>query len=192
MPPKAKFTKEEIIDAAIDVIECDGIESLTARSLGAKLGCSARPIFTVFDGMDEVTEAVMRRANAIYGGFVNDGLKRSPAFKGAGEAYITFAAQRPRLFRLLFMRESEQKTDGANVLLQIEEHYGEILQSITDGYGVSVDTAKELYLHLWIYSHGIAVLVATGVCAFSGEEISKLLTEVFTALLAKVKSGVKL
>lgn len=48
MPPKAKFAKEEIVNAALDIVRTEGFESLTARALGSKLGSSARPIFTVF------------------------------------------------------------------------------------------------------------------------------------------------
>ena len=48
MPPKAKFTKAEIIEAALNIVRADGYEALTSRALGTYLGSSARPIFTVF------------------------------------------------------------------------------------------------------------------------------------------------
>ncbi len=47
MPPKAKFTKEQVISAALDVVESEGADALTARKLGEKLGSSARPVFRV-------------------------------------------------------------------------------------------------------------------------------------------------
>ena len=40
MPPKPKFSKEEIIDAALDIVSQNGVAALTARELGEKLGCS--------------------------------------------------------------------------------------------------------------------------------------------------------
>ena len=43
MPPKAKFTKNEIINAGLEIVRRDGFEALTARALGAELGSSARP-----------------------------------------------------------------------------------------------------------------------------------------------------
>ena len=58
MPPKPKFTKEEIVAAAVEIVRQEGEDALTARSLGNKLGASARPIFTVFNSMDEVKESV--------------------------------------------------------------------------------------------------------------------------------------
>ena len=48
MPSKAKFTKEEIVKAALNIVRTDGFEALTSRALGIQLGSSARPIFTVF------------------------------------------------------------------------------------------------------------------------------------------------
>ena len=48
MPPKAKFTPEEILRAALDITREHGIGAVTARELGNRLGSSARPIFTVF------------------------------------------------------------------------------------------------------------------------------------------------
>jgi len=48
VPPKAKFTKEEIVATALAIVKEQGIEALTARSLAKELDSSARPIFTVF------------------------------------------------------------------------------------------------------------------------------------------------
>lgn len=183
MPPRAKFTKEEIVETALRIVEREGLAALTARSLGAALGSSARPIFTVFDSMDDVLYAVNSRAKEIYGKYIEEGLREAVAFRGVGKAYIRFAAERPRLFRLLFMREQPQILDKYSVLQGIEEHYDAIIDSIVSGYDVDRPTALDLYWHLWVYSHGIAVLLATQVCAFTDEQISEMLSSVFAALM---------
>ena len=46
MPPKPKFTKEEVVEVALKLVSERGIEALTARDLGLQLGSLARPIFT--------------------------------------------------------------------------------------------------------------------------------------------------
>ena len=53
MPPKAKFTKEEVIRAGLEIVRRDGFEALTARALGSKLNSSPRPIFSLFDSTEE-------------------------------------------------------------------------------------------------------------------------------------------
>ena len=191
MPPKAKFSKEEIISAALSIVEERGEEGLTARSLGEKLGSSARPIFSVFKSMEEVQIGVETNAKKLYKQYVDEGLSQPIAFKGVGEAYIKFAGEHPKLFRLLFMSEQISSPSPDNVLPIIDESYEAILKSITDGYGLSREKANMLYVHLWTYSHGIAVLKATKVCAFSNEEISLMLTEVFKALLISYKMEAK-
>lgn len=70
MPPKAKFTKEEIVEAALNIVREDGISNLTARALGSELGSSARPIFTVFQNMDEVQQAVIDSAKQLYADYI--------------------------------------------------------------------------------------------------------------------------
>ena len=66
MPPKAKFTKAEIIEAALNIVRADGYEALTSRALGTYLGSSARPIFTVFKNMEEVQQDMIKSAKALY------------------------------------------------------------------------------------------------------------------------------
>lgn len=188
MPPKAKFSRKEIIDKALEVVRESGEGALTARSLGEKLGSSARPIFTVFSSMEEVAREVYAAATAVYNGYVKEGLAETPAFKGVGRAYIRFAAEEPKLFRLLFMKEQPSKPDKNHILSVLDENSDAILKSIQDGYGLSRENSEEIYLHLWIYSHGIAVLIATNVCALSETEISDMLTVVFIGLLKKIKS----
>lgn len=103
MPPKAKFTKEEIIEAALNIVKTDGYEALTSRALGTYLGSSARPIFTVFKNMEEVQQAMIEAAKALYKEYVDEGLKKKKPFMGVGKQYILFSVKEPKLFQLLFM-----------------------------------------------------------------------------------------
>lgn len=189
MPPKAKFTKDEIVNAALNMVRENGFDSLTARSLGVKLGSSARPIFTVFESMDEVHQSVLQSAKALYKQYVDKGLQETPAFKGVGRQYIRFAKNEPKLFQLLFMKEPVAVSGFSNVLSQIEESYEEIFTSIERDYGLDKHAAEKLYRHLWIYTHGIATLCATKVCVLTGDEIACMMTEVFKSLIKEIKSG---
>lgn len=189
MPPKAKFTREQIIEAALDIVRESSLDDLTARALGKKLGSSACPIFTVFENMEEVQQSVFEAARAIYKGYIEKGLSETPAFKGVGTQYILFAIEEPKLFQILFMHESAAVPTFDHVLPLIDESYDKILFSIISGYGMEKNAARKLYRHLWIYTHGIATLCATRMCRFTGDEISKMMTEVFISLLKTMKEG---
>lgn len=187
MPPRAKFTREEIIEAAFHIVKTDGFEVLTSRALGTHLGSSARPIFTVFKNMDEVQQAVIGAAKTLYKEYVDKGLTREHPFKGVGTQYILFSIQEPKLFQLLFMTEQPNIPDLSGVLPLIEESYEKILLSIQNDYGISEYLAERLYHHLWIYTHGIATLCATKMCRFTSDEISSMITEVCTSILKNIK-----
>lgn len=192
MPPKSKFTRDEILSAAIQLVREQGIEAVTARELGEKLGSSARPIFTVFKNMEEVKEELLKKAKNLYREYVSEGLREELAFRGVGSAYIRFACKEPKLFQLLFMSEQENGRDLEHILPVLDENYKAILQSVQQPYGLDEDMAKRLYQHLWIYTHGIASLCATKVCNFSGEEIQTLMTEIFKSLFEKIKRSGRL
>lgn len=187
MPPKAKFTKSEIIEAALNIVRTEGYEALTSRALGTHFGSSARPIFTVFRNMEEVQQATIESAKALYKKYVTRGLEEDPPFKGVGTQYILFSVNEPKLFHLLFMTEQKQIPDLSGVLPLIDESYEDILLSIQKDHEISELSAKKLYRHLWIYTHGIASLCATKMCRFTGEEISMMITEVCMSILKKIK-----
>lgn len=189
MPPKAKFTREEILDMALCITKDQGIDAVTARELGKRLGSSARPIFTVFENMDEVKELVIVRAKELYGQYVEEGLKNQPAFKGVGIAYIRFAIEQPRLFQLLFMSSVPEAKNVSSILPVIDDNYDRILQSVQEPYGLEKEAAERIYQHLWTYTHGIAAMFATGLCSYTTEQLEERLTEVFKGLLLLTRSA---
>jgi len=189
MPPKAKFTREEIVAAALTLVREEGADALTSRALGLRLGSSARPIFTVFESMDELRQAVIEAARVLYQTYVQAGLSETPAFKGVGMQYVRFAKEEPRLFRLLFMTEDRQVPELSAVLSLIEGSYTQILSAIEKDYALGRKAAERLYRHLWIYTHGIAALCATKVCRFTDAEIGRMLSEVCVSVLQSIRGG---
>ena len=183
MPPKAKFTRKNIIDTALIITQEQGIDAVTARELGKRLGSSARPIFTVFASMEEVKELVILRAKELYQQYVEEGLKNELPFKGIGLAYIRFASEQPKLFQLLFMSVFSKDLDISSILPILDEHYDRTLQSIQEPFYLEKEPAQRLYQHLWIYTHGIATMIVTGLCSYSMEQIEENMTEIVTGLL---------
>lgn len=185
MPPKCKFTREEILQTALDMVRSEGIASITARSLAARLGSSPKPIFTVFENMEELLQETVMAAKDLYTQYALQGLHSEPAFMGVGIQYLRFAKEEPKLFQLLFMSEMPEKCDPFTALSKYDDRFGEVVNIIQGAYQVDQGAAAKLYRHLWIYTHGIATLMVTGVCVFSDEEIGTMIQEVFHSLLQK-------
>ena len=186
MPPKAKFNRNEIIDTALCITREQGIEAVTARELGNRLGSSARPIFTVFNSMDEVKELVILKSKELYGQYVEEGLNQETAFKGVGIAYIRFAIEQPKLFQLLFMMPVEGNKDISMILPVIDDNYDKILKSVQEPYCLEKQAAENIYQHLWTYTHGIATMIATETAQFSEDKIQQMLTDVYRGLITNL------
>ena len=189
MPPKPKFAKEEIVAAALKLVSEKGIEALTARELGARLGSSARPIFTVFNSMEEVQAEVRAAALKRFESYAEKAMHYTPAFKQVGMQMILFAMEEPKLYQLVYMSENAGATDFEGITQQLGDVAQLCVDVIRRDYGLSEKDAKALFEHVWIYTFGIGALCATGMCRFSQEEIIQMLGQDFMAMLFYAKSG---
>lgn len=173
MPPRPKFTREELIQAALELAREGGLEAIVARNLGKKMNTAPSTIFTHFSSVEEIRQAVMDVAREIYNGYVEEGLKMVPPMKGFAVQYIRFAMEESNLYSMLFMNKRE---DFKYVDFIINEgHYERIITAAENDFSLNRGQAEFVYHNMWAYAHGIAVMCATGVCQFSIEEISKML-----------------
>ena len=185
MPPKCKFTKEEVVRAALDMTREKGMAAVTARALGERLGASSRPIFSLFRSMEEVQGEVIKAANALYQEYQAREMasEKYPAYKASGMAYIRFAKEEKELFKLLFMRDRTGETVTEDDTLE------PILQLIMDKTGLSHREAFLFHLEMWVYVHGFASMIATSYLVWDWETISQMLTDCFEGLKARYLKG---
>ena len=189
MPPKPKYTKEEILAAALELVSEKGMSALTARDLGTRLGTSARPIFTAFQSMEEVADGVKVAAMERFASYAHKTGGDMPIFKQVGMQMILFAKEEPQLYQLVFMSQNSDVKSFDDIYGHLGSVADECLDTIQKDYGLSGEDAKKLFEHSWIHTYGIATLCATGMCDFSEEEISGMLTQDFTAMMMLLKSG---
>ena len=178
MPPKCRFTREEIIQAALDLTAEKGVGALTARGLAQRLGSSAKPIFGLFANMEEVRQEVVKAANLRYQEYLRQDMSagRYPPYKASGMAYIRFAREQKELFKLLFMRDRTHEEKAAGDELEA------LLGLIQKNMGLSRDDAYRFHLEMWIYVHGIATMIATAYLEWDMDFISAALTDAYQGL----------
>ena len=189
MPPKAKFTKEQITKAALGIVSEKGAQALTAKELGAALGTSTTPIFTVFNSMQEVQDAVMLAAMERFEEYAHKAAHLGPVFKQIGMQMILFAKEEPKLYQLIFMSSISEAQTFDDIYAHLGSLADECLNVLQKDYDLSKADAKTLFEHVWIHTFGIGALCATGMCDFSHEQIAQMLTQDFTAMMMLMKSG---
>ena len=189
MPPKPKFTREEIIETALQLVSEQGMSALTARDLGERLGSSARPIFTLFKNMEEVQQEVRKAAINRFNDFALRAEEYTPAFKQFGMQMILFSIEEPKLFQMLFMTETKEPMNFEQILDNLGIMSSRCIDVIMRDYGLSEKEAMALFKQSWIFTFGIGTLCAAGVYKFTEAEINELLGQTFMGMMMFIKSG---
>lgn len=189
MPPKARFTKEQITKAALGVVSEKGAQALTAKELGAALGTSTTPIFTVFHSMQEVQDAVRLAAMERFEEYAHKAACVKPVFKQVGMQMILFAREEPKLYQLIFMSSISKARSFDDIYRHLGSVADECLNVLQKDYDLREDNARSLFEHVWIHTFGIGALCAAGVCDFSNEQIARMLSQDFTAMMMLMKSS---
>lgn len=189
MPPKPRFTREEIATAALALIKEKGVAALTARELGSRLGTSARPIFTTFRNMDEVKWAARALALREFEAYASDFTDYTPAFKRIGMLMVSYAIHEPELFKLLFMQEHTEGQSFENTIRDLGSIADVCMELIQRDYDMTPTESRILFEQMWVHAFGMGALCAMKVCDFSEEEISKKLGQVFAGMVLVIKGG---
>ena len=106
MGPKAKFTREQIIDAAFDIARTEGIDGITMRKIAEKMGSSVAPIYVNFKNVDELHEALIDRIISISRQILKEENTGNP-FRDIGTASLRFAVEYSVIFRDLVIKSGK-------------------------------------------------------------------------------------
>ena len=185
MAPKNKFTREEMVNAALQVVRGKGIDALTAKALAEELGTSTQPVFTCFGTMDTAKAEVYAVAERMFDEYLTAGLKEKIPFFGFGTQYIRFARKEPELYRLLFLMRQEDMENGAFSTMQ---HMRELVRpSLMDTYHINEQDSDRYFRDLWLVVHSLATLIVTGDCPYSDREIGQILTGFSVSIFKAIK-----
>ena len=189
MPPKPKFTREEVASVAFAMIKEGGASALTARDLGARMGTSARPIFTLFKNMEDVKQAARALAVKEFMVYLSDYQEYTPAFKRIGMMIVSYGIHEPELFKLLFLQEHPQGVSFTESLKDLNGMDETCVQLVMRDYGLTEGEARLLFEQMWTHALGLGTMCAMGVCGFTEEEIGRRQGVMFASLLMLIKSG---
>ncbi len=175
MPPKTKFDKNAIMDAALEIAKEKGFSGITARSVANQLNCSVAPIYVNFDTIDDLVKAVVQQVFII-----SDELfakqKGQSMFEKIGKASLEFAHEYPILFRELAIQPNPYMSSYET----IESTLLEAMAEDEAMRGWTIKERKRLLLKLRIFQMGLSVMVANGHIPswLDHQELDKLLMEV--------------
>lgn len=189
MPPKPKFTRDELVLASLAIVSEQGVDALTARELAKRLGCSTRPIFTVFSDMDEL-KCEVRRVTAIQlEKLCTHAVHESGDFAQAVVQAVRFAKREPNLYELVFLSIDCEQRSFVDLLHDNGINEDDGLQFIQRAYQLDEQNARLLYQHMWVHCLGMGVLCTKQNYPISEEELVNHVQKEFQAMCLYLKQG---
>lgn len=170
--PRRKFLKENIIQTAYEIVKEEGFESINARRIAKELNSSVQPIFHNFATMEELKKEVYEKVYQKYKEYMLRGVEKEKDYKQMGISYIQFAKDYPEFFKIIFMQKTNLNAEKFVMADAIGDDIIKKGQLLT---GLPYEEQKKFHVKVWIFTHGIATLVATKTVEFTDLEISELL-----------------
>ena len=192
--PKAKVTKEQILDTALKIIIRDGHEALNIKTVSKEIGHSTQTVSWTFGNMKKFREEVFDYAlDYVDKKMYSDSENPIEEYGRVGVVYIYMAYDEPNLIRFLRSDEKRFQERGGFGQSLNEAAMQDRYASFARMYGCSVEDAKAYMTDMMVYTSGLVSMILSGALKIERHEACKMLDSISNKCilaLGKKKEGV--
>lgn len=182
MARKKTITKNQILNAAYEVVSTEGFSKFTARNIANKMKCSTQPIYLEFKNMDDLKEELFEKIHHYLSVEVFPVKHTGNTIVDLALNYIHFAKNESKLYRALYLEEY----GGGQRMQEFSYNYFSNAVKQDVEYKDLDDTQIEsLHFGTWIVATGIAALMTSGVIKPSDQQIERLMKESIQNILER-------
>jgi AcrR family transcriptional regulator len=158
-----------LLEEALRTIERHGVESLTLRTVGERLGVSRTALYRHFSDKQALLAAVGREGFrllrlTLVEAWDQHGRGRA-GFEAMGVAYVKFAAAHPAHYRVMFGRFIESCEKDAAFIEEATAAFQVLVNSLIEQQQMGIVRRDDPNIQarmIWSLVHGIAMLVIDG------------------------------
>lgn len=186
MPPKAKISREMIIDAAYEIVRESGEDNINARNIAGKLGCSTQPVLYAFKTMEEIREEVYRKADEYHSEYLMrvNGAEKNPSVD-IWKNYIRFSVSERNLFRFLFQSNA---FSGRMQGLVDDERLVPVIQAMGKKTGIGTADVKKLFACIFYSVHGVSSLLANNSMEYDEDELEATINTIMRGVRKELEN----
>jgi AcrR family transcriptional regulator len=176
MPSSPKIKKEDMLQAALELVSRDGYAALNIKAVARELGCSTAPISWQFGGMDGLREELIPFAEQyVEDKYYSWNENEVAAFEQRGRGTIDLALENPNLFRFLYTGERSQILSTGFRLQTNNPDTDNVYQKMADLLGITLNQVMDFAMTMMVYTQGIGTLIASGIVKDTKENMYRML-----------------
>jgi AcrR family transcriptional regulator len=161
--------RRALVDEALRTIHTQGVDELTLRGAGAKLGVSRSALYRHFSDKQALVAAVGREGFRMLRLALSDAWERNgkgrKGFEAMGIAYVNFALAHPSHYRVMFGRFIESCAKDAEFVEEATAAFRVLVDSLVEQQRAGLirrDDPITMARFIWSVVHGIAMLAIDG------------------------------
>src|SRR5262245_1517579 len=158
-----------LIREAVRTIQTEGVEGVTLRDVGRRLGVSRTALYRHFADKRALLAAVAREGFQTFTRALQDGWNGAgggpDGLSAMGAAYIRFAIENPAYYRIMFGRFKDLCESDAALVSDAGGSFQvlvDALESLQRAGAARAGNTKELARFIWATVHGVAMLAIDG------------------------------
>lgn len=161
--------RRALLDEAVRTIHTHGVEAVTLRTVGEKLGVSRTALYRHFADKPSLLAAVGREGFrllrlALTDAWESNGRGRE-GFEAMGRAYVRFAAEHRSHYRVMFGGFIESCSKDAEFIEEAKSAFQVLVDSLVEQQQLGLVRKDDPLLQarlIWSMVHGISMLVIDG------------------------------
>lgn len=150
------LTKDQIVQCAFDIARDKGINAITIREIGNRLGKSTAPIYSQYDSMDSILADLITHINGVILKYTMLSSTQS-GFLNIGRGFITFVMENKRIFTDFFL-----SIDGTSSIFSSDgDFYIQEMRKDPLLNFLSDESLSHIYNDMIIYTYGLATMICS-------------------------------
>jgi AcrR family transcriptional regulator len=161
--------RRALLEEALRTIQTHGVEQLTLRTVGQRLGVSRSALYRHFSDKQALLAAVGREGFRALRLALTEAWERNGRGRGGFEAmaiaYVQFAVSHPSHYRVMFGRFVESCDKDTEFVAEAAAAFQVLVDSLVDQQEAGIvrrDDPLLLARFIWSLVHGVAMLVIDG------------------------------
>lgn len=182
MSPRIVTTRDEIAQAAFEIVREEGHEALTVRHIAERLGCSTQPLLYHYKSIEDIKQAAYDLAEEFRTRYITElsGEYPHPMLE-VGMRYLRFGHEEARLFRFLFQTG---RYSGLDLLaLNDDKKLAPVIDVLQQVSQLDRERARLMFTSIAVMAHGYASFMANNSMPFNEGLAKQLLINAYTGAM---------